>query len=141
MDSKLGLQGPAVLIEQIQTATQLLVFRPSLTDNAIPALRPRPPTPAPQVLTLFSFSGSSFGGGPFPRKMSLAVCSCKGGGGLRRRNTSCLIPLPPRKGFNPSPAVPVRGPVLKGGLRVHPTCQPSASCWCRLQGWGCRLDW
>lgn len=106
-----------------QTSTQSLVFRHLLTDStisALPLLRVSPPLfPPPQVLLLFSFSGSFLWWGSTPRKMlSLAVCSCKEGqGGLRRHKASCRIPLPPCKGFNPSPPTHIKESILKGSLR------------------------
>lgn len=138
MDSELGLQGPAVLIEQHTDSHTVVSFQTFTHGQRHPSFAPPPSCPRSPGSHVIFFLRVLFWWGSIPpqdvtRSLQLQR---SGGGGLRRRDASCLIPLPPQKGFNPSPAVPVRGPVLKGSLRVYPTCQPSASCWCRLQGWG-----
>lgn len=131
MDSKLGFQGPAVLIEQHIRQPQLLVFRHSFTDNtisALPLLRvPCPPSPLPRLSCYFLFSGSSLVGVHSPQDVVIGSLQLQRQGGSQK--ASCLIPLLPCKGFNTSPTIHIRGSILKGNLRMYPTCQPSALGW------------
>lgn len=122
MDSELGLQGPAVLIEQHIRQPH----RHSLTDNTISASPwlhvPLPALPTSKLLMLFSLLRVLFGGGPSPaRCCHWQSAVAKARGSLRRHKPSCLIPLPLCEGVNPGPAIPISQGIcakLEGGLGV-----------------------
>lgn len=110
MDSELGLQGPAVLIEQPIRQPHRRHSLPDNTISASPRLRvPLPALPTSQLLVLFSFLRVLFGRGPFPTRCChwQSAVAKEGGGSLRRHKPSRFIPLPLCEGFNLGPAIPM----------------------------------
>lgn len=122
MESKLGLQGPAVFLPEHGRQLQLV------KDNTISA-SPSDCSPLPshtQVLMLFSFSGSSLVGSHSPQKLSSVTYSPQG---------VCIGAGPPASlAFSPKPVLRTRGLLLQNDFRVcGPEGQGSASC-CTLAG-------
>lgn len=130
MESKLGLQGPAVFLRQHvrQPHSVLLVFKDihsRKTPSQLGPLTACPSPPPTQVSMLFSFSGSSLVGNHSPQEAVISYLQSRGvciGTGLPA--SLCEVPR--------QPCHPTRRLKNHYGL-CSPECQSSASC-CTLAG-------
>lgn len=129
MESKLGLQGPAVFIRQHvrQPHSVLLVFKDIHSRKTPSQLGPLTacPSPPPRFPCCFLSQGPLWWATTLPRKLSSVICSPEGiciGTGLPA--SLCEVPR--------QPCHPTRGLKNHYGL-CSPECQSSASC-CTLAG-------
>lgn len=137
MDSKLGLQGPAVFIEQHvrQPHSMLLVLKDIYSRKTPSQLCPLSACPCPPALPPW-FPCYFLSQGPLWWAATLPRCCHQLSAvhrGLGRCRSSWLVPLPPCVGFNPNPVIHTKRFLLKDNFRCAAQLQGSAS-YCTLAG-------